>query len=810
MSLSGELSGDLSDGLSNTDRYWRACNYLAAAMMFLRDNVLLREPLRFEHVKPRILGHWGTSPGLSFVWTHMNRVIRRDDRSVVFIAGPGHGAPGILAPAYLEGRLREVYPEFSADEAGIRTLCRRFSAPGAFGSHCTPEIPGSIHEGGELGYSLSHAFGAAFDNPDTLVACVIGDGEAETGPLATSWHSNKFLHPGRDGTVLPILHLNGYKIANPTILDRIPKAELLSLLRGYGWAPILVDADEPAAAHEGFAAALDAALASIDEIRSPHRWPTEPRPTWPMVVLRTPKGWTGPAVVDGHRVEGTWRAHQVPLPLANSDPTQLAQLDAWLRSYRPGELFDPAGRLVEDLLASAPEGHRRMSANPLTSAVVEPLTLPDITAHVLALPRPGELSSSNTEPLGAYLAGVIEHNPTSFRLFGPDETASNRLDHVYRVTGKAWLADTVASDEDGAHLDPTGRVMEMLSEHTLEGWLEGYLLTGRHGLLHTYESFAPIITSMVGQHAKWLEVSATRAPWRPRPASLNLLLTSTVWRQDHNGFSHQDPGFISLLMNRSAEVCRLYFPPDANSVLAVADHCLRTRGTINVIVADKHAHLQYLDVDSARRHVVAGVGRWGWASQRDLDVADPDLVIVGCGDVSTQEALAAMAMIRAEFAALSVRFINVVDLFRLRSPVEHPHGLNDDEFKMLFGVKCPVLFNFHGYSGFVREILWGRPNPERFSLHGYREHGSIDTPLELAIVNRTDRYRLALDALSRLQRHGSFAADDFERVERMQRDLNARMDAAVRCALDDGVDAAADAQWTWPAELADDAALTTS
>ena len=792
------LPNDRSEQLDSIDRYWRACNYVAAAMMFLRENVLLREPLRFEHVKPRILGHWGSSPGLSFVWTHMNRVIRRDDRSMLFIAGPGHGAPGVIAPTYLEGRLGEVYPEFSADEAGLRMLCRRFSAPGAFGSHCTPEIPGSIHEGGELGYSLSHAFGAAFDNPRTIVTCVIGDGEAETGALATSWHSNKFLHPGRDGTVLPILHLNGYKIANPTILDRIPKHELLSLLQGYGWAPTLVDAHEPATAHEAFAAAIDSALEAIDEIRAPHRWPTSARAEWPMIVLRTPKGWTGPSLVDGHRVEGSWRAHQVPLPLANTDPTQLAQLEDWLRSYRPDELFGAEGRLTHELVCIAPSGRQRMSANRLTSAEVEPLVRPDDDRHSIAVPRAGELSCSNTEPLGAYLADLIARNPTTFRLFGPDETASNRLDDVYRVTGKAWQADVVASDGDGAHLDPTGRVMEMLSEHTLEGWLEGYLLTGRHGLLHTYESFAPIITSMVGQHAKWLEVSASRAPWRPRPASLNLLLTSTVWRQDHNGFSHQDPGFISLLTNRSPDVCRLYFPPDANCVLAVADHCFQTRGTINVIVADKHSHLQYLDGAAARLHVAAGVGRWDWASQNDRDLTDPDVVMVGCGDVSTQEALAATAMLRSEFAELSIRFVNVVDLFRIRSSIEHPHGLGDAAFADLFGSECPVVFNFHGYSGFLRELLWGRPHAERFSLHGYREHGSIDTPLELAIVNRTDRYRLALDALTRLRERGRFSAAELPRVENLEVDLHARLDAAVRSALDNGVDSAVDSSWTWP------------
>ena len=790
-----------TDDLQLLDRYWRACNYLAASMMFLRDNVLLREPLRFEHVKPRILGHWGTSPGLAFIWSHLNRVIKRDDRSMLFIAGPGHGAPGVLAPTYLEGRLHEVYPEFTPNEAGIRALCRRFSAPGAFGSHCTPEIPGSIHEGGELGYSLSHAFGAAFDHPGLIVACVIGDGEAETGALATSWHSNKFLHPGRDGTVLPVLHLNGYKIANPTILDRIPQDELVGLLRGYGWAPTIVDATDPMTAHRAFADTLDAALETIDEIREPHKGNPGTRPTWPMIVLRSPKGWTGPKMVGGHRVEGSWRAHQVPLASANTDEIQRAQLESWLRSYRPDELFDADGHLLEDLVRLAPCGLRRLSGNPMTDPPVSELDLPPIENAAVAVERPGESLFSNTWPLGAYLAEVIERNPVSFRLFGPDETASNRLDKVYRVTGKAWEGLTIDDDADGTHLDPTGRVMEMLSEHTLEGWLEGYLLTGRHGLLHTYESFAPIITSMVGQHAKWLEVSATRCAWRTRPASLNLLLTSTVWRQDHNGFSHQDPGFISLLTNRSSDVSRLYFPPDANCLLAVADHCFRTRGTINVIVADKHAHLQYLDASDARAHVATGIGRWAWASQHDEGLAEPDLVVVGCGDVSTQEALAATAILRRAFDGLAVRFVNVVDPFRLRRATEHPHGLDAGTFAALFGHDCPVVFSFHGYPGFLRELLWGRPNVERFSLHGYGEHGSIDTPLELAIVNRMDRFRLALDALRMITSSGRFTTLQQERATDLEAELEQRIANAVIRARDEGIDAPVDADWTWPRSL---------
>ncbi len=803
----------MTDDLATVDRYWRACNYLSVAMMFLQDNVLLREPLKFEHVKPRVLGHWGSSPGLSFVWAHLNRVILRDKSPMLFIAGPGHGAPGVIAPTYLEGRLCEIYPEFTPNEQGIRELCRHFSSPGGFGSHCTPEIPGSIHEGGELGYALSHAFGAAFDNPEQIVACVIGDGEAETGALATSWHSNKFLNPERDGTVLPILHLNGFKIANPTILARIPEAELISLMRGYGWDPIIVHADMQAdtqlgdlmAPHKAFAAALDEALLRIQRIRSQGtRTEVEQpiRPDWPMIVLRTPKGWTGPDFVDGHRMEGSWRSHQVPLPNANCDCDQLAQLERWLRSYQPATLFDSTGRLHDDLILSAPIGAHRMSANPLTNATPVALQQPDIVGAALTVDRPGCTHHSNTAPLGAYLAGVIEQNPDNFRLFGPDETASNRLDAVYKVTGKAWQAITTPDDVDGGHLDPMGRVMEMLSEHTLEGWLESYLLTGRHGLLHTYESFAPIITSMVGQHAKWLEVVNDRCPWRARSASLNLLLTSTVWRQDHNGFSHQDPGFISLLTNRSSRVSRLYFPPDANSLLAVTDHCLRTRGTINVIVADKHPHLQYLDAAAATEHVRRGIGRWAWASQNDQqndqDPAEPDLVMAGCGDVVTQEALAATALVRQSFPELRIRFVNIVDPFRLRVADEHPHGLDADAYAALFGESCPVVMNFHGYPGFVRQLLWGRPEPERYSLHGYGERGSIDTPLKLAIVNRTDRFRLAVDAMAMLVERGALDAAQRVHAAEVMCTLEARILQADATATNSGVDADVDAKWTWP------------
>lgn len=788
--------GPLSaDALARLDAWWRAANYLAAAMIYLQDNPLLRAPLAPEHVKHRLLGHWGSSPGLSFIYTHLNRVIVEHDLDVIYVCGPGHGAPGILAPAYLEGTYSEVYPDKSEDEDGLRRFLKQFSFPGHIGSHATPETPGSIHEGGELGYALSHAFGAAFDNPDLIVAAVVGDGEAETGPLATAWHGNKFLDPRRDGAVLPILHLNGYKIANPTILARIPHEELEALLRGYGWAPVFVEGDDPLPMHQRMAAALDRVVAEIAEIRRRARagGPVA-RPRWPMIVLRSPKGWTCPRTVDGHQVEGTWRAHQVPLPRARTDAGQRAQLEAWLRSYRPEELFGADGRLVPALRALAPRGARRMSANPHTNGGVlrKDLRVPDWRAYAVAVPAPGGVEHENTRPLGALLRDVMRENMRTFRVFGPDETHSNRLDALYEVTQKAWLGESRPEDADGGHLAPDGRVMEMLSEHTLLGWLEGYLLTGRHGFFHTYEAFVHVIDSMFNQHAKWLDIAKGHVPWRAPVASENILLTSTVWRQDHNGFSHQDPGFLDLVTNKSPRVTRVYLPPDANCLLAVADEALRSTDRINVIVCDKQRHLQFLDAEAAYRHVAKGIGIWGWASSDDrgTEPDEPDVVLAACGDVVTKEALAATALLREEFPDLRVRFVNVVDLFKLVPAAEHPCGLSDADFDTLFTPDRPVVFNFHGYPWLIQKLTYRRTNPHRFSVHGYRERGNINTPLELAIDNGIDRYSLVIDVIERVPRLRSAAAHARERMK------DAIIDS-LRYAHEHGTDRPGALDWTW-------------
>ncbi len=778
--------------LASLDRFWRACNYLAAGMIYLRDNPLLQEPLAPAHIKKRLLGHWGTSPALSFVYTHLNRVIREHDLDTIFLAGPGHGAPGVLAPLYLEGSYSDTYPDRSQDARGLQRFFKQFSFPGGIGSHCTPETPGSIHEGGELGYSISHAFGAAFDNPSLLVAVVVGDGEAETGPLATSWHGNKFLNPSRDGAVLPILNLNGYKINNPTVLSRIPVAELASLMRGYGWDALFVEGSEPASMHQAMAATLDHALAQIRRIQSEARTSAGPgrRPTWPMIVLRSPKGWTGPATAGGHKVEGTWRAHQVPLTEVASKPENLRQLEAWLRSYRPEELFDAEGRPAPELRELPPKGARRMGANPHANGGLlrKDLRLPDFRSYAVAGVAPGQTTAENTRPLGAFLRDTMAANPSNFRVFGPDENTSNKLDAIYAVTKKCWMAEPCLDDNDGGELSPEGRVMEMLSEHTLEGWLEGYLLTGRHGFFSTYEAFVHVIDSMFNQHAKWLEI-CSHLPWRADIASLNLLITSTVWRQDHNGFTHQDPGFLDVVVNKSASVTRIYMPPDANCLLSVADHCLRSRNYVNVIVSDKQKHLQYLDMDAAIRHSTKGVGIWEWAS---TDAGqDPDVVMACAGDVPTKEALAATALLRQEFPDIRLRFVNVIDLFRLQPDTEHPHGLSDRDFDSLFTTDRPVIFAFHGYPWLIHRLAYRRANHRNLHVRGYKEKGNINTPLELAIQNELDRFSLAIDVIDRVPRLRAIGAHARERFRNLQLDCRSYAHA-------EGVDRASEADFTWP------------
>lgn len=785
-------AGTLSaDELRRIDAYWRACNYLAAGMIYLRDNPLLREPLRLEHVKRRLLGHWGASPGLSFVYVHLNRLIVKYDLDVIFLAGPGHGAPGVLGPVYLEGAYSEIYPNKGEDADGLRELFRDFSFPGGVGSHCTPETPGSIHEGGELGYSLSHAVGAAFDNPDLLAVPVVGDGEAETGPLATSWHSNKFLNPIRDGAVLPILHLNGYKINNPTLLARISREELEALFRGYGWTPHVVEGHEPALMHQQMAATLEECVLEIRRLQAAARASGQPtRPRWPMIVLRSPKGWTGPREVGGHKVEGYWRAHQVPLAGLHENPAHLGQLEEWLRSYRPEDLFDEAGRLIPELRALAPTGARRMGANPHANGGLRrrPLRLPDFRRFAVEVDKPGRIFAENTRPLGRFLRDIMRDNPTNFRVFGPDENTSNRLDAIYEVSKKLWLADYLPEDADGGHLAPDGRVLEMLSEHTLEGWLEGYLLTGRHGFLATYEAFVHIIDSMFNMHAKWL-ASSRELAWRAPIASLNLLLTSTVWRQDHNGFTHQDPGFLDVVLNKDPNVCRIYLPPDVNTLLCVADHCLRSTGYVNVIVCDKQRHLQYMTMDAAIAHCAKGLSIWDQASTDQGE--EPDVVMACAGDIPTKEALAAVTLLREHFPALKLRFVNVVDLYKLVSSTEHPHGLSDRDFDSLFTTDKPIIFNFHGYPWLIHRLTYRRTNHGNLHVRGYKEKGNINTPLDLAIENQIDRFSLAIDVIDRvpsLQRVGAHAK---ERLRNMQIQ-------AQRYAHEHGVDMPELDAWTWP------------
>ena len=740
-----------AETLRKMDRYWSACNYLAAGMIYLRDNPLLREPLKPEHIKRRLLGHWGSDPGQSFLLVHLNRLIRKLDLNVVYIAGPGHGAPATLASSYLEGHYSEIYPDRSEDEAGMQRFFRQFSFPGGIGSHCTPETPGSIHEGGELGYSLSHGYGAAFDNPDLIVTVMVGDGEAETGPLATSWHSNKLLNPIRDGAVLPVLHLNGYKIANPTILARIPREELEALLTGYGHKPYFVEGDEPEAMHQKMAATLEHCIGEIRSIQQQARDSGRAeRPRWPMIVLRSPKGWTGPKEVDGHRVEGSWRAHQVPIldPATNDKNLQL--LEDWMRRYRPEELFDENGRLVAELRELAPTGSRRISANPHANGglLCKALEMPDFREFGVEVGSPATTYVSPTDVLGKFLCEVMRRNMSDFRVFGPDETASNRLTAIYAASEKTWLANFEPSDADGGELSVDGRVMEMLSEHTLEGWFEGYVLTGRHGLFATYEAFVHVIDSMFNQHAKWLEKAKLELRWRQPVPSINLLITSLVWRQDHNGFTHQDPGFLDVVTNKSPTVVRIYMPPDANCLLSVADHCLRSRDYVNVIVADKQPHLQYLDMAAAVIHCTKGIGIWDWASTDHG--AEPDVVMACAGDIPTMESLAAVQILKEKFPGLKIRFVNVVDLFRLMPDTEHPHGLSDRDFDSLFTRDKPVIFNFHSYSSLVHKLTYRRANHENLHVHGYHEKGNINTPLELAIINQVDRFSLAIDAIDRV------------------------------------------------------------
>ena len=769
------------------DAYWRAANYLSVGQIYLLDNPMLRRPLVPEDIKPRLLGHWGTTPGLNFVYTHMNRVIRNWGLDAIYVFGPGHGGPAAVANAYLEGTYSEVYPHVTRDERGVRELFHQFSFPGGIPSHVAPETPGSMHEGGELGYALSHAYGAAFDNPDLLVCCVVGDGEAETGPLATSWHSNKFLNPATDGAVLPILHLNGYKIANPTVLARIGDTELTDLLEGYGHAVHWVSGDHPAEMHQLMAGTLDRVLEEIVAIQGRARDEMDAaRPRWPMIVLRTPKGWTGPETVDGVQVEGTWRSHQLPLSGVRSNPRHLAQLQEWLHSYRPDELFDDAGALVPELAELAPKGTRRMSANPSANGglLLRELDLPDFQDYAVTVERPGTSESEATRVFGAFLRDVIRANPRDFRLFGPDETASNRLQTVFEVTDRQWNAQRLASDD---HLAPTGRVMEMLSEHQCQGWLEGYLLTGRHGVFNCYEAFIHIVDSMFNQHAKWLKVTR-QIPWRRPIASLNYLLSSHVWRQDHNGFSHQDPGFIDHVANKKAEIIRIYLPPDANCLLSVMDHCLRSRHYVNVVVAGKQPALNYLPIEDAVLHCTRGLGTWDWASSDD---GDPDVVLACCGDIPTLECLAATDILRRELPELGVRFVNVVDLMRLEPDTEHPHGLSDREFDTIFTTNKPVIFAYHGYPSLIHRLTYRRSNHGNFHVRGYKEEGTTTTPFDMVMLNDLDRFHLVMDVIDRVPGLGSRCSA----LRQTMVDDRVRSRAYTR---EHGEDAPEVAGWTWP------------
>src|SRR5947209_6576524 len=744
------MQGPLSpQELSRMNRYWRAANYLSVGQIYLHDNPLLREPLKLEHVKPRLLGHWGTTPGLNFIYVHMNRLIKAHGLNAIYIAGPGHGGPGVVANTYLEGSYTELYPLITQDAEGMKRLFTQFSWPGGIPSHCSPETPGSIHEGGELGYSLLHAYGAAFDNPGLFVCCVVGDGEAETGPCATSWHSNKFFNPARDGAVLPILHLNGYKIAGPTVLARLPKEELTDLFVGYGYKPYFVEGDEPETMHQLMAATMDKVLSEIQEIQGSARSKGfSTRPQWPMIILRTPKGWTGPKQVDGVQVEGTFRAHQVPLSELAKKPEHLKMLEQWMKSYKPEDVFDQNGKFVSELAELAPRGNRRMGMNPHANGglLLKDLSIPDFRQYAVDVPGPGTGSAESTRVLGRFLRDILKANEGNhnFRIVGPDETSSNRLDAVFEVTNRVSTAQVLSTDEN---VSPDGRVMEVLSEHMCEGWLEGYLLTGRHGFFSCYEAFIHIVTSMFNQHAKWLEATR-RIPWRKPIASLNYLLTSHVWRQDHNGFSHQDPGFLDHVVNKKPEVVRVYLPPDANTLLSVADHCLRSRNYVNVIVAGKQPELQWLDMESAIRHATAGIGIWEWASN---DKGDPDVVMVCAGDVATLEILAATSLLRKHVPELKVRVVNVIDLMTLQPDTEHPHGLPDAEFDRIFTADKPVIFAYHGYPYLIHRLSYRRHNHDNLHVRGYKEEGTTTTPFDMVVLNNMDRFQLSIDALRRVK-----------------------------------------------------------
>ena len=776
------------DELRLIDAYWRAANYLSVGQIYLLDNPLLEQPLALTHVKPRLLGHWGTTPGLNLIYAHVNRQIKQRDLDAIYIIGPGHGGPGLVANAYLEGTYTEVYPAITQDRDGMRKLFRQFSFPGGIPSHVAPETPGSIHEGGELGYALVHAYGAAFDNPGLTVFCVVGDGEAETGPLATSWHSNKFLNAAADGVVLPILHLNGYKIANPTVLARIPEAELRWLLEGYGHAPIFVSGDQPESVHQQMTAALDQALDEIARIQAGARSNgAVGRPAWPMIVLRTPKGWTGPKEVDGVQVEGTYRAHQVPVADFASHPDHLRILEDWMRSYQPHELFDGAGRLMPELAGLPPKGERRMSANPHANggALLKDLRLPDFRKYAVDVAKPGTTTSEATRVLGAFLKDVVIDNPANFRIMGPDETASNRLTPVFDATNKAWDAEVLPGDD---HLSPDGRVMEVLSEHMCEGWLEGYILTGRHGLFNCYEAFVHIVDSMFNQHAKWLKVTR-HLPWRRPIASLNYLLSSHVWRQDHNGFTHQDPGFIDHAVNKKGEIIRVYLAPDANTLLSIGDHCLRSRNYINVIVAGKQPALNYLSMDDAIAHCTRGLGAWDWAST-DVE-GEPDVVLGCAGDIPTLETLAAADLIRQHLPDLKVRVVNVVDLMRLQPPSEHPHGLSDAEFDTLFTTGRPVIFAYHGYPWLIHRLTYRRTNHGNIHVRGYKEEGTTTTPFDMVMLNDLDRFHLVMDVIDRVPGLGSKSAHVRQRME----DERLRHRQYTR---DHGQDSPDILNWVWP------------
>jgi xylulose-5-phosphate/fructose-6-phosphate phosphoketolase len=779
-----------SNELRRMHAYWRAANYLSVGQIYLLDNPLLRQPLRLEHVKPRLLGHWGTTPGLNFIYAHLNRVIRAGDLNAIYVTGPGHGGPGLVANTYLEGSYSDIYPHIGRDEEGLRRLFRQFSFPGGIPSHVAPETPGSINEGGELGYALVHAYGAAFDNPDLLVCCVVGDGEAETGPLAASWHSNKFVNPAGDGAVLPVLHLNGYKIANPTVLARIPHDELRSLLEGYGHKPHFVEGEDPDEMHQRMAAVMDDVVEEIAAIqRAARDGDALERPRWPMIVLRTPKGWTGPKEVDGKPAEGSFRSHQVPLANLATNPQHLAQLESWLRSYEPDELFDEAGALRAEIAALAPRGECRMGANPHANGglLLRELELPDFRRYAVDVPAPAATTSEATRVLGTWLRDVVSANPDTFRIMGPDETASNRLGAVFEATNRAWDAETRDGDD---HLAPDGRVMEVLSEHLCQGWLEGYLLTGRHGLFNCYEAFIHIIDSMFNQHAKWLKVTRNIA-WRRPVASLNYLLSSHVWRQDHNGFSHQDPGFIDHVVNKKAEIVRVYLPPDANCLLSVADHCLRSRDYVNVIVAGKQPALDFLSMEEAIAHCTRGIGIWPWASTNEGE--EPDVVLGCAGDTPTLETVAAAALLREHLPDLRVRVVNVVDLMRLQPDTEHPHGLPDKEFDALFTTSRPVIFAYHGYPWLIHRLTYRRTNHDEMHVRGYKEEGTTTTAFDMVMLNDLDRYHLVIDVIDRVPGLGERAAG----LRQAMVDERLRHRAYTREVGDDMPDVR---DWTWPAD----------